>query len=617
MPSESPVRRIETPAGRFVGVQEHGVLRIRGIRYASAVRFEPPVPEPLPEEEIPAVDPAPACPQPASRGDRMLGDPYRGIRFDEDCLRLSITVPDDLRAEERVPVLVWIHGGSYVAGAGDLPIFDPAVLVREQRVLVVAVTFRLGVLGFLGDGETVPPNLGLLDLLEALRWIRRHVGGFGGDPGSVTLFGQSAGGDAVAHLLVAGEGLFDRAIIQSAPFGIRRRRGRMTARMLAAVGRLDPAGSEELLFAAHDRAYAAARRSGLRSGMPFGPQYGFAPLPAERRMDAAWRRAAPTAPVLVGWTAEETAFFGAVSPTLSRVFRVPLAGPVLRRGVVRLTTDAVYRRGGRAFARLLRSAGGDVTEYELDWRPRGGAALAGHVVDLPLLFPDAEAWAGARLIGREDPADLVELGAGLRAVWGAFARGEPLPHPGAGPVRLRLGAVPPRAPLRTPSMSSTPRPVRASASGSSRLDPGRAMALIAPIDLPSVFLRWGPFPAVVTVEHQTGTWDRPGRRRRTRFSDGGSAVETLVDYEPGRRFAYELRDFTTPFGRLVRGVQGEWTFEAEPGGCRVTWAWSFLPRRFARPLLAAVVVPLFRGYMRRVVDASIALAERLDLDGTT
>lgn len=440
MASQSPAETvIATSAGRFVALRERGLLRVRGIRYATAGRFERPRPAEVEPGEVRAVEPAPACPQPRSRGDRMLGDPYRGIRFDEDCLRLSVTAPDDAGPDSRLPVLVWIHGGSYAAGGGDLPIFDPATLVAEQRVIVVAVTYRLGVLGFLGDGRDVPPNLGLLDLVEALRWIRRHIGDFGGEPDAVTLFGQSAGGDAIAHLLLAvgDEGLFRRAILQSAPFGIRRNRSRMTRRMLEAVGRMEPEVTEDLLFAAHDRAYAAARRFGLRSGMPFGPQYGADPLPAEASADRVWRAVGDRVAVLVGWTAEETAFFAALSPALTRLFAVPVIGRRLQRGIVRLTTDAVYRRGGRAFAALLRSAGGHVTEYELDWRPDGSPALAGHTVDLPLLFP-AAAWAGARVLGRVDPQALVELGSGLRAVWGAFARGEALPPPAAGPVRLTL-----------------------------------------------------------------------------------------------------------------------------------------------------------------------------------
>ena len=117
------------------------------------------------------------------------------------------------------PVLVWIHGGSYTSGSGDLAIFDPARLVAENRVIVVSVTYRLGLFGFLATGNGRPANLGLLDQLEAFRWVRRNIAAFGGDPDRVTAFGQSAGGDAIAHLMAVPEApaLFRRAIIQSDP----------------------------------------------------------------------------------------------------------------------------------------------------------------------------------------------------------------------------------------------------------------------------------------------------------------------------------------------------------------------------------------------------------------
>src|SRR4051795_12055354 len=87
---------LDTGAGRFAGIREQGVLRVRGIRYAVAGRFERPRAAAPETGTTPAAHPAPACPQPMSRGDRMLGEPYRGIRFDEDCLRLSVTAPGDL-----------------------------------------------------------------------------------------------------------------------------------------------------------------------------------------------------------------------------------------------------------------------------------------------------------------------------------------------------------------------------------------------------------------------------------------------------------------------------------------------------------------------------------------
>jgi carboxylesterase type B len=89
--------------------------------------------------------------------------------------------------------MVWIHGGSYVFGAGDAAIFDPRALVEEQGVIVVSVTYRLGLFGFLGGSAGRAANLGLLDIIEALRWVKRNIQAFGGAPDCVTLFGQSAG----------------------------------------------------------------------------------------------------------------------------------------------------------------------------------------------------------------------------------------------------------------------------------------------------------------------------------------------------------------------------------------------------------------------------------------
>ena len=89
-----------------------------------------------------------------------------------------------------------------------------------------------------------------------------------------------------------------------------------------------------------------------------------------------------------------------------------------------------------------------------------------------------------------------------------------------------------------------------------------------------------------------------------------SAQETMTEYTPGAGFAYELRDFTDVFGRLVEGIRGEWTFTPDGDGCVVRWTWEFKPKRGRRLLLAGIVVPLFRRYMQRVMDASVALAER-------
>jgi hypothetical protein len=152
--------------------------------------------------------------------------------------------------------------------------------------------------------------------------------------------------------------------------------------------------------------------------------------------------------------------------------------------------------------------------------------------------------------------------------------------------------------------------ISASVQARSALRPGRAMAAIAALPLPEVFLRWGPFPGVSAVGGQDGAWDTAGRSRRPRFTDGGTVLETLVEYEPGSSFAYELRDFTDVFGRLVEGVRGEWTFTPDGLGSVVRWTWEFKANPRSGAVLAAVIVPLYRRYMQRVVDLSVRLAER-------
>lgn len=160
----------------------------------------------------------------------MIGSSLRPLTSTEDCLRLSLTMPGDIQPGDSRPVMVWIHGGSYVFGAGDAAIFDPRAMVEEQGVIVVSVTYRLGLFGFLGGSGGRAANVGLLDIIEVLRWVNRNIQAFGGAADCVTLFGQSAGGDAIAHLMIAedAQGLFQRAIIQSAPLGISLGRHKMT-----------------------------------------------------------------------------------------------------------------------------------------------------------------------------------------------------------------------------------------------------------------------------------------------------------------------------------------------------------------------------------------------------
>jgi para-nitrobenzyl esterase len=154
--------------------------------------------------------------------------------------------------------------------------------------------------------------------------------------------------------------------------------------------------------------------------MPFGTQYGHAPLPGEREAGARWRRAAAHLDVIVGWTSEETSLFVDFSPALARVFALPRIGRLLRTFALGVSTDIVYRVPGRRFARSLAKAGGFVATYELAWRPRGGPLGATHTIDLALLFP-GPLWRGAGVLGEVRPEELPPLGEAVRSTWAGFA----------------------------------------------------------------------------------------------------------------------------------------------------------------------------------------------------
>ncbi len=215
---------VRFPAGPVRGVRMPDGLRVlRGVPYAQPPkgdrRWKPPLPVADRQDVLDATLPGNGCVQPARRATSI----YDGWLppTDEDCLSLDILAPEDA---DGLPVFVWIHGGSLTWGACSEPIYDGAALARRGMV-VVAINYRLGVFGWLAHPELsaespdgVSGNYGLLDQIEALRWIGRNIGAVGGDPGNVTIAGESAGGLSVMYLMAApaARGLFARAIAQSA-----------------------------------------------------------------------------------------------------------------------------------------------------------------------------------------------------------------------------------------------------------------------------------------------------------------------------------------------------------------------------------------------------------------
>lgn len=214
---------VHAPAGAVRGTAEDGLMVFKGIPFAEAPvgarRWQAPVPKAPWEGVREATAFGPACFQPESKLNNIYAaNPYP---MSEDCLSLNIWSPANAK---NAPVFFWIYGGALWGGASRDPMYDGARMAR-RGVVVVSINYRLGVLGWLAHPELskenasgLSGNYGLLDQIEALRWVQRNIASFGGDPTNVTIAGESAGGLSVMYLMASppARGLFARAIAESA-----------------------------------------------------------------------------------------------------------------------------------------------------------------------------------------------------------------------------------------------------------------------------------------------------------------------------------------------------------------------------------------------------------------
>ncbi|MHA7685772.1 carboxylesterase/lipase family protein [Cupriavidus sp. PET2-C1] len=208
-----------TEAGRISGTGDD-VHTYRGIPYAAPptgeLRWRPPAPVAPWSGIRDGGTIGPDCPQPSEYPE------LRGSGMSEDCLRVNVWSPAR-QGGDKLPVMVWIHGGGFTYGSGSHPSYDGEALAR-RGVVVVTLNYRLGLLGFMAHPQLTAEsathssgNYGLLDQVAALKWVQRNIVAFGGDPAKVTVFGQSAGAHSISALLVSplSQGLFQQAIMQS------------------------------------------------------------------------------------------------------------------------------------------------------------------------------------------------------------------------------------------------------------------------------------------------------------------------------------------------------------------------------------------------------------------
>lgn len=413
---------VTVAGGTLRGRRGAGLTVLRGVRYATAQRFGPPVPERPWAGVRDAREHGGVSPQPPTRAGAAAGVPEVGVQS-EDCLNLTVVTPAADRA--RRPVLVWLHGGSYRTGAGSWDRYRTDRLARDGDVVVVSVNYRLGALGYLRAPGVSPGNLGLLDQIEALRWVRDNAAHLGGDPENVTLVGQSSGAHSVACLLGVAEArpLFRRAVLQSPPLGLglgsAAAADRIAARFLARLGQ-DPriASPAEVVAAQQLAARDVAGRTGFGFAPAYGPVAGVEPLPDVRGWRAACRAGAADLEVVLGTTRREIAYFLAGGP-VSR--HVPLVGRAVENGLVGLATRAVFTRPTLRFGRTLASAGARVFAYRLDGPVSTSPYRACHCSDLPLLFGDESAWTDAPMLAGQTWTDVAGRGAPLREAWLSFA----------------------------------------------------------------------------------------------------------------------------------------------------------------------------------------------------
>lgn len=413
-----------TRSGRIAGQTDRGVHVFRGVPYGADTaprRFQRAVRETAWTGVRDAHRFGPSAPQ---RGDAD------GQPLSEDCLFLNVYTPA-LRDGTRRPILFYIHGGGYTTGSGSHPLYDGVNLCRRGDVVVITVNHRLNAFGYLYLGESADErlrdagNVGQLDLIDALRWVHEHAHEFGGDPGNITVFGQSGGGAKIATLMAMPEadGLFHKAMTmsgQQVTAAGPRAAAQRTALFLGELG-LGPRDVGRLLAMPMARLVEALRvRDPSRvedTALYFGPVLDSRSLPRHPFYPNAPAQSARI-PMLIGNTRDETRAFLGNDPANFALTWEQLPQKLREQQFVDLSPEVViagYRRlypdytpsdvffaattAGRSWRGAIIEAeerakqGAPAWVYQLDWRSPadGGRLRAFHTLDIPLVFDTIDA----------------------------------------------------------------------------------------------------------------------------------------------------------------------------------------------------------------------------------
>jgi para-nitrobenzyl esterase len=456
--------------GTTSSVEGREVTCFLGIPYAGspagAGRFRPPVPvagwEGVRDCAVrgPAAPQNPEVPAPPGRKPRTWSE--------SECLNLNVWTPD--AGGSGLPVMVWIHGGAYLSGANSDGMYDGASLAGATGTIVVGVNYRLGALGFLhlaellGDDYADSSNVALLDMLEALRWVRSNIAAFGGNPANVTVFGESAGAAAIGTLLgmPAAQGLFRRAIMQSGTAERYRdpaESTRISLEFLDLCG-LESSSAAELLTLPVERLLEAQGKLEQRVGavtfavpLPFQPTVGTPSLPVPP-LDAVREGVNAGVDLLIGTNLNEGSFAVQMRPVhpadpsyedraaavladagaapgregeyahaLASTLSADPSGKQLLEAAI---SDAVYRQPSNRLLDARQGAAGRNFAYLFAWRSpaMGGKLGACHALEIPFVFRQLDSPDAEFLTRGTAPQTLSDL---MSTAWAAFAlAGEPV-----------------------------------------------------------------------------------------------------------------------------------------------------------------------------------------------
>ncbi|UAB78866.1 carboxylesterase/lipase family protein [Erythrobacter sp. SCSIO 43205] len=458
---------VQTDKGKVQGLEEGGVDAFLGLRYASPpvgdLRFRPPMAEQAWQGIADATGYGAPCMQLYTPSGPRTSDLTRQMQAifptstesktdNEDCLFLNVWTPDATSGKR--PVMVWFHGGGYAYGSGGWPAYNGRNLAEKGDVVVVTVNHRLNAFGYLnlaqkfGGDYAESGNLGNLDLVRSLEWVRDNIAKFGGDPDNVTIMGESGGGSKVSHLMAmpSAQGLFHKAIVQSGP-GVTSGNPDEAAQFADAI--LEKAGvetTEQLRTIAAEDLIAAVRAatpkgSGFGSGPRLGPIADGTVLPRDPFLPTAPEQSS-NIPLLIGYNKDEMTLFLAAQPWFGMINDAALDAMVASMGEDAVATVAAYREMfpdyspthiasaamGARFVKgtyLLadqqsRTATAPVFVYRLTWETpvADGILKSPHTLDIPLMFNNAQM--SSALVGEDEDAHyMAEM---MSDAWITFAK---------------------------------------------------------------------------------------------------------------------------------------------------------------------------------------------------